>query len=80
MTKTINEQYLNRNSSIELLRIVSMLMVVVLHIVGQGLGFQFILDGSYTNGNLLQPVSQLYVDNLGINGDEMHLLGGGKVL
>ena len=30
-----------RNSSIEIMRLLSMIMIVIHHIVGQGLGFQF---------------------------------------
>lgn len=37
-----------RNSSIEIMRLLSMILIVVHHIVGQGLGFQFYcLGGSY---------------------------------
>ena len=34
-----------RNTSIEIMRLVSMMLIVIHHIVGQGLGFQFYCVG-----------------------------------
>ena len=34
-----------RNTSIEIMRLVSMVLIVIHHLIGQGLGFQFYCGG-----------------------------------
>lgn len=46
-----------RNSSVELLRLLSMLLILIHHICGQGLGFQFFLTGE---GNYIPQMGQVY--------------------
>lgn len=41
----MNNTNVVRNSSIEIMRLVSMILIITHHIVGQGLGFQFLLLG-----------------------------------
>ena len=38
-------KFKQRNTSIEILRLVSMVLIVVHHLIGQGLGFQFYCGG-----------------------------------
>lgn len=66
-----------RNTSIEIMRLVSMILIVIHHIVGQGLGFQFYCVGGANCSNIGNWTPIILIESFCIVGVNLFLLISG---